>query len=93
MANVRAIKTGYYNHRRVKAGEVFDMKEVDKDGYYLDADGKRAKFKLRDRKGEETKETKERKCAWVENENHRVVIEVNPFEVAQTLSGKFPGKK
>jgi len=92
MAKVKAIKVGYYNHRRVKVGEVLEMEGVDKDGYYLDVDGKRAKFKLKDKKGEETGKSEERKCKWVENVNHSAGLEVDPFEVAAVLSGKHPGK-
>jgi len=93
MAKVKAIKEGgYYNHRRVKLGEVLEMKDVDKDGYYLDEKGKRKKFPKHDRKGNVLGE-EERKCKWV---GHVKVaaekLQIDPKEVAAVLSGKNPGK-
>lgn len=88
MARVKAIAVGYYNYRRIKVGQVFEMKGVDADGFYLDKAGKKAKFKD-PRSGEEV----ERKCKWVANVKTELDLEVDPKEVAAVISGKNPGQK
>lgn len=83
MAQVKAISLGYYDHARVKPGSVFEMKEVDKDGFYIDKDGKKVLGK----------DGKPKKCGWVDNVKSNVAIAADPKEVAKALSGKFPGQK
>lgn len=45
MAKVKAIKMGYYNHRRIKPGDIFNMSEVDEKGCYLEGKFKGQKCK------------------------------------------------
>ena len=76
MAKVKAIAVGYHQHRRVKVGEIFEMKGVDAKGFYLDK---------KDKAG------KPIKCKWVDSVNSKASGKVDPKLVAQTLSGKAPG--
>ncbi len=93
MAKVRAIKEGgYYDHRVIKMGEVFNMSEVDEHGFYLDEKGKRAKFQLLRKDGAPNGEPVERKCRWVGHVKAEVALDVDPREVIAALSGKNPGK-
>lgn len=91
MAKVKAIKEGYYDHRIVRVGEVFDMKEVDKNGFYVDSKGKQLAF------GEDNKPAadgkgKPRKCKWVDHVGSSLDRAPDPKEVAKVLSGKSPGQ-
>lgn len=97
MARVKAKDLGYYEHRMVRAGEIFDMKEVDKNGFYLDSKGKHKLFPVygndglvrKDEKGQELHEP--RKCKWVDSVNSEAGKPLDPKEVAAVLSGKQPG--
>lgn len=62
MAKVKAIKVGYYDHRRIKVGEIFNMAEVDEKGNYLEGARKGFKCKWVDHvntKAESVKDPKE----------------------------------
>lgn len=90
MAKVKAIKEGYYDHRLVRAGEILDMKEVDKNGVYVDSKGKPLLF------GEDGKPSadgkgKQRKCKWVDHVGSDLGKAPDPKEVAKVLSGRSPG--
>lgn len=90
MAKVQATKTGYYNHRRIRAGEVFEMSEVDKDCFYVDDKGKPKKFPKFDVAGKLVAE-EERKCRWVIRPGSVKSIKADPKEVAAVISGRMPG--
>jgi len=90
MAKVKATRLGYYKHRRIKPGTVFEMKEVDDEFFYLDAEGRRKKFPKYDQKGNE-KGSEERKCKWVAHPDSEAGKPLDPKEVAAVLSGKRPG--
>jgi hypothetical protein len=90
MAKVQAVKLGYYNHRRIRPGEEFDMKEIDKDLYYVDEKGKRKKFKKLNREGAVIGE-EERQCRWVIQPGGFAKVKVDPAKVAAVVSGKHPG--
>lgn len=107
MAKVQAIPlrptdkyAGYYNHRRLKAGDTFEMKEVDEEGYYLEFE------KVKGKDGEEKevvkldkdkkpvrklKDGKPIKCRWVGPVGSYAEKKVDPKAVAAVLSGKNPG--
>lgn len=90
MAKVKAIKDGYYHHVYVRAGATFDMKEVDKQGFYVDSKGKQLLFG-EDRKPAADGKGKPKKCGWVDKVDSKVAINPDPKEVAKVLSGKAPG--
>lgn len=82
MAKVKAMSFGYYKDRKVKSGEVFNMSEVDSQGYLIGADGKK-------RMG---KDGKPIKCRWVSVDlKAKPASEKDPVEVAKAISGKNAG--
>lgn len=84
MPKVKAIRFGYYNHKKRKEGETFIMKNVDADGFYIDENGKK---KL-------SKDGKPIKCLWVTTDlRAQTVSEKDPDAIARAISGKFAGKK
>lgn len=93
--------SGYYKHKRIKAGEIFEMKEVDDELFYLEFDdnGKakgRKKFPIFDvhpetGKSVKTGKTEERQCNWVAKVGTVKEKKVDPKSVAAVLSGKHPG--
>ncbi len=92
MAKVKATKEGYYEHRIVKVGEVFDMKEVDKDGFYVDAKGAKLLFGEDGKIAAEGVKGKQRKCGWVAARNTPDPKPIDPKAVAAAVSGKNPGQ-
>lgn len=97
MAKVKAIAVGYYKHRRVKVGEIFNMKEVDEEGFYVDKSGKRKIFTVqdKDKDGKVIRELSkgERKCRWVSHVNSDLDAPLDPKQVAAVISGKNPGQQ
>lgn len=90
MAKVKAISVGYYKHRRVKVGEIIEMKGVDANGFYVDSAGKKKQFSKLAPDGKEVGK-EERKCKWVDHVNTEAEKEIDPKEVAAVISGKNPG--
>lgn len=79
MAKVKAMTMGYYNENRIRPGQIFLMKEVDSDGHYIDAEGKK---KL-------GKDGKPIKCKWVSVDlKAKSNPEKDPQEIARAISGK-----
>lgn len=101
MARVQAVLSkngskvaGYYNHQRVLVGEVFEMKEVNEEGYYLDLeDPSGKKLALFDKDGKPSKDGKgkPKKCQWVAKEGSLKQKKLDPKAVAAVVSGKNPG--
>jgi hypothetical protein len=104
MAKVQAIAgkagtrwAGYYGHKRIRVGEVLDIPELDKDGFYVDEKGKRVLDPVFDREGKQRLDAdgkpvfKERKCAWLARVGTPKAKQVDPVELAKVLSGKNPG--
>lgn len=89
MAQVQAIKVGYYGHHRVKPGTVFEMPEVNADLVYVDEDGKPKKFDKVNREGKVLGK-EERKCLWVCKPGQFADSQIQPQQVAAVLSGKNP---
>lgn len=89
MAQVQAIKVGYYGHRRVRPGTVFEMPEVNEDLVYIDEGGKPIKFEKLNRDGKSIGK-EERKCKWVCKPGGFAEAQISPEEVAKVLSGKNP---
>lgn len=95
MAKVQAIMSkvgskvaGYYNHRRIMVGEIFNMHEVDAEGYYVDEKGKRLLFVD---KADPKADPQPKKCAWVGKVGSLKSKKIDPKMVAAVLSGKNPG--
>lgn len=100
MAKVIAVKSkngsrwaGYYDHRRIKVGEIFNMKEVNEDGFYLDPEDKAGKkLKMRTVKDKDGKEKDVPiKCDWVAKVGSVKPKRVDPKAVTAAISGKNPG--
>lgn len=88
MAKVKAIKQGYYDHRLIPEGAIFEMKEVDSEGFYLDKAGKKKLFQKVDRNGKEVGEPEPRKCLWVGALKSKLAKAKDPVELARVISGK-----
>lgn len=88
MAKVKAIKQGYYDHRLIPDGAIFEMKEVDAEGFYLDKNGKKKLFQKFDRHGNEVGEPEPRKCLWVGPLKSKLARPKDPVELARVISGK-----
>jgi hypothetical protein len=104
MAKVQAIAgkagtrwAGYYGHRRVKVGEILDIPELDKEGFYVDEKGKRVVEPVLDRNGKQRLDNdgkpmfREKRCAWLGRVGTPKAKQVDPAELAKVLSGKNPG--
>lgn len=90
MAKVKAIAVGYYKHRLVQPGEIFNKKGVDEKGFYIDASGKRKVFSKYGPDGKEVGK-EERKCKWVDHISTEADKPIDPKEVAEVISGKRTG--
>lgn len=89
MARVKAKTFGYYRDMKRREGDIFIMKNVDNEGFYIDDAGKRIADLDKDGKPV-LKDGKEihRKCDWVTLDlNEKTASQQDPQAIARVISG------